>query len=104
MLEPMSNMPSIYQLTEDKTLAALDNNKDSKSDELRDVAEQFEAIFLNFILKQARAAKLAEDPLSNSASKTYRDMLDQQYASSLSGDVDLGIAEGLMRQFGKLVE
>jgi Rod binding domain-containing protein len=30
-------------------------------------------------------------------------MLDQEYASSLSGDVDLGIAEGLMRQFGKFV-
>jgi Rod binding domain-containing protein len=30
-------------------------------------------------------------------------MLDQEYATSLSGDVDLGIAEGLMRQFGRFV-
>ena len=100
MIAPVNNIPSVNQLNEDNALSSLNH----KSDELRDVAEQFESIFLNFFLKQARAAKLAEDPLSNSASKTYRDMLDQQYATSLSGDVDLGIAEGLMRQFGRLVE
>lgn len=100
MIAPVNNMPSVNQLNEDNALSSLNH----QSDELRDVAEQFESIFLNFFLKQARAAKLAEDPLSNSASETYRDMLDQQYATSLSGDVDLGIAEGLMRQFGRLVE
>ncbi|MGB0181841.1 MAG: rod-binding protein [Candidatus Puniceispirillales bacterium] len=100
MIAPVNNIPSVNQLNEDNALSSLNH----KSDELRDVAEQFESIFLNFFLKQARAAKLAEDPLSNSASETYRDMLDQQYATSLSGDVDLGIAEGLMRQFGRLVE
>ncbi len=100
MIAPVNNMPSVNQLNEDKALSSLHH----KSDELRDVAEQFESIFLNYFLKQARAAKLAEDPISNSASQTYRDMLDQQYAASLSGDVDLGIAEGLMRQFGRFVE
>lgn len=100
MIAPVNNIPSVNQLNEDNALSSLNH----KSDELRDVAEQFESIFLNFFLKQARAAKLAEDPLSNSASETYRDMLDQQYATSLSGDVDLGIAEGLMRQFGRFVE
>lgn len=100
MIAPVNKMPSVNQLNEDNALSSLNH----KSDELSDVAEQFESIFLNFFLKQARAAKLAEDPLSNSASETYRDMLDQQYATSLSGDVDLGIAEGLMRQFGRFVE
>ena len=99
MIEPLNNIPSFKQLSEDKALSSIKQTPD----ELKEVAEQFEAIFLNFFLKQARAAKLAEDPLSNSASDTYRDMLDQEYASSLSGDVDLGIAEGLMRQFGKFV-
>ncbi|MGB2436325.1 MAG: rod-binding protein, partial [Candidatus Puniceispirillales bacterium] len=83
MIAPVNNIPSVNQLNEDNALSSLNH----KSDELRDVAEQFESIFLNFFLKQARAAKLAEDPLSNSASETYRDMLDQQYATSLSGDV-----------------
>ena len=100
MIDPIQNMPSISDITSDKAVAALSEKKQ----ELKDVADQFEAIFLNFFLKSARQAKLADDPLANSASKTYRDMLDQQYASSLSADVDLGIAEGLMRQFGKHVE
>ena len=99
MIEPVNNIPRFTQLSEEKALASIRQTPD----ELKEVAEQFEAIFLNFFLKQARAAKLAEDPLSNSASDTYRDMLDQEYATSLSGDVDLGIAEGLMRQFGRFV-
>ena len=99
MIEPVNNIPSFTQLSEENALASIRQTPD----ELKEVAEQFEAIFLNFFLKQARAAKLAEDPLSNSASDTYRDMLDQEYATSLSGDVDLGIAEGLMRQFGRFV-
>jgi flagellar protein FlgJ len=99
MIDPTSTMPSLSQIHDEKTVKGLNSDKD-----LRDVAEQFEAIFLNQFLKQARQAKLADDILSNSASKTYQEMLDQQYASMLSGDVDLGIAEALMRQFGRLVE
>ena len=100
MINPIQNMPSISDINGDKAVAALSEKKQ----ELKDVADQFEAIFLNFFLKTARQAKLADDPLANSASDTYRDMLDQQYANSLSGSVDLGIAEGLMRQVGKHVE
>ncbi|MDC1020208.1 rod-binding protein [Alphaproteobacteria bacterium] len=100
MIDPIQNIPSFSQISDDKAMAALSDKKQ----DLKDVADQFEAIFLNFFLKTARQAKLADDPLANSASDTYRDMLDQQYASSLSSDVDLGIAEGLMRQFGKHVE
>lgn len=100
MIDPIQNMPSISQIDGDKAITTLSH----KNQDLKEVADQFEAIFLNFFLKTARQAKLADDPLANSASKTYRDMLDQQYASSLSADVDLGIAEGLMRQFGKHVE
>ena len=100
MIDPIKNLPSIIDINGDKAVATLSEKKQ----ELKDVADQFEAIFLNFFLKTARQAKLADDPLANSASDTYRDMLDQQYANSLSGSMDLGIAEGLMRQFGKHVE
>jgi len=100
MIEPVNIQSSLSQVEGEKTVKRLK----SESGDLRDVANQFEAIFLNQFLKEARKVKLAEDPLFNSASKTYRDMLDQQYATELSANVDLGIAEGLMRQFGKLVE
>jgi flagellar protein FlgJ len=100
MIDSIKMNPSLSQIAGEEAVKNLKNN----SEELREVAEQFEAIFLNQFLKQARQAKLADDLFSNSASKTYTEMLDQQYATQLSSSVDLGIADGLMRQFGRLVE
>ena len=77
-------------------LSAPDPNAD-----LREAAEQFEAIFLNEFIKQARKAKLAEDIFGSSAQDTYTEMLDRELASNLSGRVDLGVAEALVRQLGQ---
>ena len=105
MIDPSNTMPSLSQISGEQALNKLKSHgAHDKQDELRKVAEQFEAIFLNQFLKQARQAKLADDLFSNSASKMYQEMLDQQYALMLSGDVDLGIAEGLIRQFARHVE
>lgn len=71
-----------------------------KDADLREAAEQFEAIFLNEFIKQARKAKLAEDLFASSAKSTYQDMLDQELSQNLSGRVNLGIAEALVRQLG----
>ena len=73
----------------------LDRNAD-----LREVAEQFEAIFLNEFIKQARKAKLAEDIFGSEAQDTYQDMMDRELSSQLAGRVNLGIAEALVRQLG----
>ena len=67
--------------------------------DLREVAEQFEAIFINQILKQSRDVKLAEDMLGSSAQSTYEQMLDTEYSENLSSHVNLGIADALVRQF-----
>ena len=71
-----------------------------RNSDLRDVAEQFEAIFLNEFLKQARKAKLAEDLFASSAKETYEGMLDREMSTHLSSQVDLGIADALVRQLG----
>lgn len=68
--------------------------------DLREVAEQFEAIFLNQMLKQMREAKLAEGLFDNSATDTYTSMLDMEQSQHLAANVNLGIADALMRQFG----
>ena len=68
--------------------------------ELREAAEQFEAIFLNEFLKQARKAKLAEDLFASSAKETYEGMLDREMSTQLSSQVNLGIADALVRQLG----
>jgi len=67
---------------------------------LREVAEQFEAIFLHEFIKQARKAKLAEDIMGSDAQDTYQEMMDRELSTQLSGRVKLGIAEALVRQLG----
>ncbi len=78
---------------ENASLKPLDRNAD-----LREAAEQFEAIFLNEFIKQARKAKLADDILGSDAQDTYQDMVDRELSAQLSGRVNLGIAEALVRQ------
>lgn len=68
--------------------------------DLREVAEQFEAIFLNEFLKSARQAKLADDLLGSSAQTTYEEMLDREMSEQMSGQVNMGIADALVRQLG----
>lgn len=72
---------------------------DMKGD-LREVAEQFEAIFINQFLAQSRKTKLAEDLFGNKANETYNSLLDHERAKQLAGSVDLGIADAIVRQLG----
>ncbi len=81
---------------ENASLKPLDRNAD-----LREAAEQFEAIFLNEFIKQARKAKLAEDIFGSEAQDTYQDMMDRELSSQLAGRVNLGIAEALVRQLAQ---
>ena len=74
--------------------------KNKNNEDLRDVAEQFEAIFVHQMLKQARQSKLAEGIFSSEAQDTFNNMLDQEYSQILSKKNNFGIAEGLIRQFG----
>jgi flagellar protein FlgJ len=75
-----------------------------ENDELRAAAEKFEAIFLNEFMKQARKTKLAEDLFGSSAKTTYEEMLDREYSDQLSGRVNLGVADALVRQLGGQVK
>ena len=54
------------------------HNSKSKED-LKQVAEQFEAIFVDMFLKEARRGELAETLFSNQASETFQSMLDQKW-------------------------
>ena len=47
----------------------LHNKIPDQNSDLRDVAEQFEAIFINQILKQSRQIKLSEDLLGSLCNK-----------------------------------
>ncbi len=66
---------------------------------LEDVAQQFEAIFVNELMKASRAAKLSDDILSNSGTQPFLEMMDQEFSQTISKRNSLGIAEALVQQF-----
>jgi len=65
---------------------------------LKEVAKQFESIFLNNVLKSMREAKLADGAMDNDQSKFYNDMYDQQLAVHLSGSPGVGLADLIVKQ------
>ena len=80
-------------------MAASLSETNSRPTDLQAAAEQFEALFIHQLLKQARSAKLADDILGSEAVDTYTEMLDQERAKQLSTKINLGIAEALVLQF-----
>ena len=80
-------------------LAKLKNQARKESPEaLKEVAKQFESIFLNNVLKSMREAKLADGALDNDQSKFYNEMYDQQLAVHLSGSPGVGLADLIVKQ------
>ena len=73
--------------------------KDKNNQDLRNVAEQFESIFVHQMLKQARQSRLAEGVFSSEAQDTFNNMLDVEYSQILSKKNNFGIAEALIKQF-----
>ena len=85
----------------DNNLSSKEFNKINKDSDLKVVAEEFESLFVYQMLKSARKAKLAEGILTNEAFDTYQSILDQEYAKTIAKNQSFGIAEALIRQFGK---
>jgi peptidoglycan hydrolase FlgJ len=95
----MLNVHSADVYTDFSGLANLKNQarKDSPA-ALKEVARQFEAIFLNNVLKSMREAKLADGITDNDQSKFYNEMYDQQLAVHLSGKPGVGLADLIVKQ------
>ena len=70
----------------------------SNNDELKAVANQFEAIFLEMLLKQARESKLSDGLFDTDADDNFVQMFDAELAKSSSELVDIGIAEAIIEQ------
>ena len=64
---------------------------------LKQASKQFEALFLQMMLKSMRAAVPKSEMSNNSQTEMYTEMLDQQWAQSLAGK-GIGLAEQLTRQ------
>ena len=73
--------------------------KEKNNQDLKNVAEQFESIFVHQMLKQARQSRLAEGVFSSEAQDTFNNMLDIEYSQILSKKNNFGIADALIKQF-----
>ncbi|MCC5810657.1 MAG: flagellar assembly peptidoglycan hydrolase FlgJ [Ectothiorhodospiraceae bacterium] len=67
-------------------------------DSLREVAKQFESLFVQMMLKNMRAATPGDSLFSSGQSDQYRDLYDQQLSMSLSQGQGFGIADMVERQ------
>lgn len=65
---------------------------------IKEVAKQFESVFLGMVLKNMRQAKLAEGAMDSKQSEFYRDMYDQQMAIHLAGKPGVGLADLIVKQ------
>ena len=75
--------------------------KNKNQANLKAIAEEFESMFINQMLKNARDSKLSEALFSSDEEDNFGAMLDQERSRSLALNLDLGIAEALVRQFDK---
>ena len=74
---------------------------DQTLNDLEKVADQFEAIFLETLLRQARESKLSDGLFDSKADDNFEQMFDQELAKSSSKLVDIGIADAIVRQMSK---
>jgi len=65
---------------------------------LRKVAQQFEALLTQQVLKASRATALGEDLMGGAGLDLYKDMFDQQMAQQISSGKGLGLADVLVAQ------
>ncbi|MGZ5049735.1 MAG: flagellar assembly peptidoglycan hydrolase FlgJ [Methylobacter sp.] len=80
-------------------LAKLKNQAKQDSPEaLKEVAKQFESIFINNMLKGMREAKLADGVMDSDQTKFYNEMYDQQLALQLSKAPGIGLADLIVKQ------
>lgn len=64
---------------------------------IKDAAKQFEALFMQELMKSMRATTMASGMLENGGTELGTSMLDQQYATQLSGQKG-GLSEAIARQ------
>lgn len=73
-------------------------SRDDPGAALREVAGQFEALFMAQMLKAMRATLPADGMFSGGDMQTYQDMFDQQLTLDLARGKGLGLAAQIERQ------
>lgn len=80
-------------------LPKVDPEKSGDPEAIRDVAKQFESVFLHQVFKSMRST-IPKDGMLNSGfgGEVFTDMLDQKYAEVASNSSSFGLADTIARQ------
>ncbi|HEY1129556.1 MAG TPA: flagellar assembly peptidoglycan hydrolase FlgJ [Roseateles sp.] len=94
-------MSSSFQSISGQSLGSLDALKAQASRDpkasIRETAKQFEALFMQEVMKSMRASTLSSGMLDNSATQLGTEMLDTQFAGKMSG-LPGGLSDAIQRQ------
>ncbi len=105
-LQQASVYTDLTGLQKIKQVSRAEQAEGGQSDQsLREVAEQFESIFVNMMMKSMRDANAVFEKggLSDTnEAKFYRDMMDNQLAVSLTQGKGIGIADAVERQLREI--
>jgi len=84
-----------------KALASLQaRSRVAPEQSLKQAAVQFEAVFMNMLLKSMRETMQQDGSMDSDATRTYTGMLDQQLAQTLSGK-GVGLADLIVKQLSR---
>lgn len=72
--------------------------RDDPQASLREVARQFESLYIQMMLKSMRDASLGDPLFDSNSSEVYRDMFDKQMSMQMSRQKGIGLADMLVRQ------
>ncbi len=101
MAAPVNTQASASFALDTRALASLQASSRANPDKaLKQAATQFEAVFMNMLLKSMRESIPQEGATDSDATRTYTGMLDQQMAQSLSGK-GIGLADLIVKQLSR---
>ena len=69
---------------------------------LKDVAREFETLFLDMMMKSMRSAAAGHSLLDNEGSRVFTGLLDHEFSRKLADQGGLGLADMLLKQLSQL--
>lgn len=88
----MTDIPTPVQPTSG---ISTDTSRLTSRANLKKAGQQFEAVFINMMLKSMRQASLGDGLLDGKNSETFRDMQDKQVAESMAAHQPIGIGKAM---------
>lgn len=76
-------------------------SRDRPDEALKTAAKQFEAVFMNMLLKSMREALPQTDAFGSDSTRLYTSMLDQEMSTKLGERGGMGIADLLVKQLSQ---